>query len=109
MQDLYLILEIILRLQGKNHGWSEGSRGSQANFLKLLLMQHHQGMPITLVSLKVFNEIKMTMMSAGLIREEAKLIKEGPGSRKELTIGTHTGKCKKYHLGSKERLGNRGL
>uniref|UniRef100_A0A2N9EIS5 Integrase catalytic domain-containing protein n=1 Tax=Fagus sylvatica TaxID=28930 RepID=A0A2N9EIS5_FAGSY len=65
-------------------------------------------MPITLVSLEVFNGIKMTMMKAGFIQEEAELIKGDLGSGKELTTRIHTGRSKKHHLGSKEELGNQG-
>uniref|UniRef100_A0A2N9GRU6 Reverse transcriptase domain-containing protein n=1 Tax=Fagus sylvatica TaxID=28930 RepID=A0A2N9GRU6_FAGSY len=94
------------RLQGKNHRWPEGSKDSQGHFLQLLLMQHHHGMPIILVSLKVFNGIKMTMMRASLIQEGAELIKEGLGSGKELTTGIHIGRSRKHHLGSKEEREN---
>jgi hypothetical protein len=107
--DLNLILELTLRLQRKNHRWPEGSRDSQGHFLQLLLMQHHHGMPIILVSLKVFNGIKMTMMRASLIQEGAELIKEGLGSGKELTTGIHIGRSRKHHLGSKEERENQGL
>ena len=72
-------------------------------------MHHHQGMPITLVSLEVFNGIKMTMMKAGLIQKDVELIKGDLGCGKELTTGIHTGRSKKQHLGIKEGLGNQGL
>ena len=66
-------------------------------------------MPVALVSLEVFNGIKMTMMKAGFIQEEVELIKGDLGSGKELTTRIHTGRSKKHHLGSKEELGNQGL